>query len=281
MEAFTSLWRDIRSLDRATLAGHGPTAAADWATLCTSTFILCSIIVCTASLSFTRLFTLACSCSGSVEITAEAALFVLRTSNSTLRALRRAFSSFSALIIPPFWSPPPTPSTLASSVFEPSAASAPLLGFPVGDLSFPSSSTTFALRPSISPLDWLESSSSSTSVGPDACLGCADHTSMACFSSSLFTGEVSFCSIDMRWNFINNAVLASSFSSNSLWWLSYASNSSCRPIICSSRSTSLCVRAIMMSLCLSNSCLYRSTCAFSSSIVSLSLSRSANLNWYS
>mmetsp|Transcript_2658 Transcript_2658/g.5527 ORF Transcript_2658/g.5527 Transcript_2658/m.5527 type:complete len:331 (+) Transcript_2658:904-1896(+) len=52
-------------------------------------------------------------------------------------------------------------------------------------------------------------------------------------------------------------------------------------MICSSLSLSLCVSAIMMSLCLRRSCLYRSTWAFSSSIVSRSLSISAMRPSYS
>eukprot|EP01033_Poteriospumella_lacustris_P001595 gene1594-gene1749 len=51
-------------------------------------------------------------------------------------------------------------------------------------------------------------------------------------------------------------------------------------MICSSRSTNRWVKAIMMSRCFSNNCLYRSTCAFSSSMFSRSRSKSANLNSY-
>mmetsp|Transcript_74004 Transcript_74004/g.173589 ORF Transcript_74004/g.173589 Transcript_74004/m.173589 type:complete len:238 (+) Transcript_74004:758-1471(+) len=52
---------------------------------------------------------------------------------------------------------------------------------------------------------------------------------------------------------------------------SRASNSACRPMMVSSRSCRRCVKAIMMSRCFKRSCLYRPTCALSSSTAASSL----------
>mmetsp|Transcript_23909 Transcript_23909/g.65654 ORF Transcript_23909/g.65654 Transcript_23909/m.65654 type:complete len:241 (-) Transcript_23909:1224-1946(-) len=80
---------------------------------------------------------------------------------------------------------------------------------------------------------------------------------------------------------MSSAVLASNASSSCCWYLSQASSSSCKAMICSSRSFRRAVSAIMMSRCFSSSCLYRSTCKRSSSTVCLSPSNSFNLLSYS